>query len=165
MALSECSGATLANVSHTASAQVLRWLIFRAQRLLRWYAGQRFANSSVQRVLKHYACASLSTREPPNITLVHVSTLTKDQTPVQVRAFTEHQLRLCKFERSRTTKHYTCACLSAQGRSKHYICKAWERPALEILFLSTGITRPRDDKQHRDVLQCRPNNNKRSGFW
>ena len=34
---------------------------------------------------------------------------------MQVSALTEHQtLHLCKFERSRTTKHYTCAGLSAR---------------------------------------------------
>ena len=39
----------------------------------------------------------------------------QNTTPVQVSALTNHQtLHLCKFERSRTTKHYTCACLSVR---------------------------------------------------
>ena len=37
---------------------------------------------------------------------------------------------------------------NAQGDSNHYVCKAWEPPALEILFSSNGITRPRDNLSH-----------------
>ena len=55
------------------------------------------------KMLKEMSCACFSAHETPNTT------------PVQVRAFTEHQtLRLCKFERSRTTKHYTCAGFGAR---------------------------------------------------
>ena len=75
----------------------------------------RLSKFERSRATKHYTCAGLSAREPPNTT------------PVQVRARTEHQtLNLFKFERSRTTKHYTCARSSAHGTPN--------------LHLSTGLT-------------------------
>ena len=94
---------------------------------------------------KHYTCACLSAREPPNSTPVHVRALSSNQTlhlcrflrprttkhytctslsvreppnitPVQIRALTKHQrLHLCKFERSRATRHYNSAGSSAHG--------------------------------------------------
>ena len=55
------------------------------------------------RASKHsFQSARLSAREPPNTT------------PVQVSALANHQtLHLCRFERSQTTKHYTCAGFGA----------------------------------------------------